>query len=69
MMKTKDGILNDISESNSLIQANMGAITYFLSKIFPIFIQKNNGVIVGFGSVASTIGEMPMRFMRHQKED
>ena len=56
MMKTKDGILNDISESNSLIQANMGVVAYFLSKIFPIFMKKNKGVIVGFGSVSSSIG-------------
>ena len=56
MMETKDEILNDMSVSNSLIQANMGVVAYFLSKIFPIFMQKNKGVIVGFGSVTSTIG-------------
>ena len=56
MMKAKDEILNDMSVSNSLIQANMGVVAYFLSKIFPIFMQKNKGVIVGFGSVTSTIG-------------
>ena len=56
MMETKDEILNDMSVSNSLIQANMGVVAYFLSKIFPIFMQKNKGVIVGFGSISSTIG-------------
>ena len=56
MMETRDEILNDMSVSNSLIQANMGVVAYFLSKIFPIFMQKNKGVIVGFGSVTSTIG-------------
>ena len=56
MTETKDGILNDMSASNSLIQANMGVVAYFLSKIFPIFMQKNKGVIVGFGSVSSAIG-------------
>ena len=56
MMKAKDEILNDMSVSNSLIQANMGVVAYFLSKIFPIFMRKNKGVIVGFGSVTSTIG-------------
>ncbi len=56
MMDAKDEILNDMSKSNSLIQANMGVVVYFLSKIFPIFMQKNKGVIVGFGSVSSTIG-------------
>ena len=56
MMETKDEILNEMSVSNSLIQANMGVDAYFLSKIFPIFMQKNKGVIVGFGSISSTIG-------------
>ena len=56
MMEPKDEILNDMSVSNSLIQANMGTVAYFLSKIFPIFMQKNKGVIVGFGSISSTIG-------------
>ena len=56
MMETKDEILNDMSTSNSLIQANMGTVAYFLSKIFPIFLRKNSGVIVGFGSVSSAIG-------------
>ena len=56
MMEEKDDILNDMSVSNNLIQANMGVVAYFLSKIFPIFMQKNKGVIVGFGSVSSTIG-------------
>ena len=56
MMEVKDEISNDMLVSNSLIQANMGVIAYFLSKIFPIFMQKNKGVIVGFGSISSTIG-------------
>ena len=56
MMDSKDGILNDMSISNSLIQANMGVVAYFLSKIFPIFMQKNSGAIVGFGSISSTFG-------------
>jgi len=56
MMEEKDEILNDMSVSNSLIQANMGVVAYFLSKIFPIFMKNNKGTIVGFGSVSSTIG-------------
>ena len=56
MMKSKDEILTDMSITNRLIQANMGAVAYFLSKIYPIFIKKNKGVIVGFGSVSSIIG-------------
>ena len=56
MMEAKDEILNDMQVSNNLIQANFGVVAYFLSKIFPIFMQKNKGVIVGFGSISSTIG-------------
>ena len=56
MMEAKDEISNDMLVSNNLIQANFGAVAYFLSKIFPIFMQKNKGVIVGFGSISSTIG-------------
>ena len=56
MMEQKDEILNDISTSNNLIQANMGAVAYSLSKIFPVFLEKNSGVIVGFGSISGSIG-------------
>ena len=56
MMEEKDDILNDMSVSNNLIQANMGVVAYFLSKIFPIFMKNNKGVIIGFGSISSTIG-------------
>ena len=56
MMEPKDVVLNDMSVSNNLIQANMGVIAYFLSKIFPILLNKNNGVIVGFGSVSGVFG-------------
>ena len=56
MIEEKDEILNDISTSNRLIQANMGSISYFLSKVLPVFLKKNKGVIVGFGSVSSAIG-------------
>ena len=56
MMVPQDEISNDMSVSNSLIQANMGTVAYFLSKIFPIFMKKNEGSIVGFGSISSTIG-------------
>ena len=56
MMEVRDQILNDMSISNSLIQANMGVIAYFLSKVFPILVKKNKGVIVGFGSVSGTFG-------------
>ena len=55
-MPKSDEILNDIDVSNSLIQANMGSVTYFLSKTYPIFAKKNKGVIVGFGTVSSSIG-------------
>ena len=56
MMEIKDKISNDMSISNNLIQANMGVVAYFLSKVFPILLEKNNGVIVGFGSISGIIG-------------
>ena len=56
MMEVRDQILNDMSISNSLIQANMGVIAYFLSKVFPILVKKNKGVIVGFGSISGALG-------------
>jgi len=56
MMEEKDGILINMNLSNNLIQANMGSVAYFLSKIYPIFLKKNLGTIVGFGSVSSTLG-------------
>ena len=56
MVEEQDEIINDMLKSNRLIQANMGTVIYFLSKIFPIFLKKNHGVIVGFGSVSAAIG-------------
>ena len=56
MVDAEDKISNDMSISNSLIQANIGSVAYFLSKIFPIFLKRNRGVIVGFGSVSSAVG-------------
>ena len=40
MMEEKDGILNNMNLSNNLIQANMGSVAYFLSKIYPIFLRQ-----------------------------
>ena len=56
MMEIKDQISNDMSISNNLIQANMGVVAYFISKVFPILLEKNHGVIVGFGSISGIIG-------------
>jgi len=56
MMNDKDEISNDLIISNKLIQANLGSIAYFLSKAFPVLLQKNIGTIVGFSSISSAIG-------------
>jgi len=56
MIAENDNISNNVSAINSLIQANLGATAYFLSIIFPIFKKRNSGVIVGFGSVSSSLG-------------
>ena len=56
MIAEDDTIYNNVSAINSLMQANLGAIAYFLSKIFPIFKKRNSGIIVGFGSVSSSLG-------------
>ena len=43
MMETKDEILNDMSVSNSLIQANMGVVAYFYQKFFQSLSKKIKG--------------------------
>jgi len=52
----KDEIANNIENTNAIIQANLGSIIYFVSKFLPIFIEKNKGTIVGFGSISGMIG-------------
>jgi 17beta-estradiol 17-dehydrogenase / very-long-chain 3-oxoacyl-CoA reductase len=56
MMLPNDKITNSIVDSNKLIQANMGSVIYFISKFLPIFLKKNKGTIVGFGSVSQMMG-------------
>lgn len=56
MTMEKDEILNNPEDSNAIIQANLGSIIYFTSKFLPVFIKKNIGTIVGFGSVSGMFG-------------
>ena len=56
MMSDKDFItgLNDNAEK--INNANFLSIVKFVEKITPIFKKKNNGLIIGFSSVASSLG-------------
>ncbi len=56
MIFDDDTIQNDISKTNDLIQANYGVVAHFVSEMSKIFKQKNNGTIVGFGSVSAYLG-------------
>ena len=51
-----DVITDNLENANQLIQSNLGSVIYFISKFLPTFIKKNNGLIVGFGSVSAIIG-------------
>tara|TARA_B110000211_G_C14000981_1_gene518482 strand:+ start:517 stop:1260 length:744 start_codon:yes stop_codon:yes gene_type:complete len=56
MMSINDCI-SKIGENADIINnANYLSIVRFIEKIMPIFERKNNGTIVGFGSVASSLG-------------
>lgn len=56
MVLENDVVENKIENSNSIIQANLGSIIYFISKFLPTFIKKNKGTIVGFGSISAMFG-------------
>jgi short-subunit dehydrogenase len=56
MIMSNDHITNDMGSSNGILQANLGCVIYFISKFFPIFLKKNSGLIVGFGSIAGIFG-------------
>jgi len=56
MTLEKDGIANNLENTNAIIQANLGSIIYFVSKFLPVFIKKNKGTIVGFGSISGMLG-------------
>ena len=56
MISDDDTVKNKISETNKLIQANYGIVSHLVSELFEIFEQKNNGVIVGFGSISAYLG-------------
>jgi len=56
MIFEDDTVQNNISRTNSLIQANYGVVAHFVSEMTEIFKIKNNGTIVGFGSVSAYLG-------------
>jgi short-subunit dehydrogenase len=56
MMIENDSFTNKNLKSNDIINANLSLVTYFINKVYPIFKEKNNGAIVGFGSVSSLLG-------------
>ena len=51
-----DTIQNDIHRTNDLIQSNFAVVAHFASKMIEIFKEKNNGTIIGFGSVSAYLG-------------
>jgi short-subunit dehydrogenase len=56
MVIKNDKIINNFENTNSIIQANLGSVIYFVSKFYPAFIKKNKGTIVGFGTIAEMFG-------------
>ena len=56
MILENDEIINNLENTNAIIQANLGSIIYFVSKFLPTFIKKNKGTIVGFGSISGMFG-------------
>ncbi len=56
MIFEDDTVENKISKTNELLQANYGVVSHMVSELIKIFEEKNNGVIVGFGSVSAYLG-------------
>ena len=56
MMSENDSITKIKSEIDQINNANFLSIVKFLEKIIPIFKEKQKGTVVGFGSVASSLG-------------
>ena len=56
MMENDDTVVNIDKKLEGLLSANFTSIAYFTNKLSKIFKQKNNGVIVGFGSIAAVFG-------------
>jgi len=56
MIFEDDTVENKISKTNELLQANYGVVSHMVSGLIKIFEEKNNGVIVGFGSVSAYLG-------------
>tara|TARA_Y100001970_G_C14051132_1_gene758985 strand:- start:51 stop:791 length:741 start_codon:yes stop_codon:yes gene_type:complete len=56
MMLEEDNIKNSEENLNKLMSANFYCIANFISKLLNIFEKKNKGLIVGFGSISSSVG-------------
>lgn len=56
MMNKKDFVKNSEKDLLSLISANFYCVAFFTNKILKIFEDKNKGYIVGFGSIAGSLG-------------
>ena len=56
MVFDDDTVNNNISKTNELLQANYGIVSHIVSNLTKIFEEKNNGCIVGFGSVSGYLG-------------
>tara|TARA_B110000971_G_C19848137_1_gene425782 strand:- start:59 stop:802 length:744 start_codon:yes stop_codon:yes gene_type:complete len=56
MMSNNDNIKENDKNADAINNANYLSIVRFIEKMGPIFEKKNKGSIVGFGSVASSLG-------------
>ena len=56
MMSENDSVTQIKDEINQINNANFLSIVKFIEKIIPIFKEKQKGTIVGFGSMASSLG-------------
>jgi short-subunit dehydrogenase len=56
MMSDNDTITQIKSEIDQINDANFLSIVKFLEKIIPIFNEKQKGTIIGFSSIASSLG-------------
>ena len=56
LMFEKDGVDLDIKDSQSLFQSNFLSISYTISKLTKYLTRKEDGFIVGFGSISGYLG-------------
>jgi short-subunit dehydrogenase len=56
-MMSNDDFITKINDNvDQINNANFLSIVHFLEKMIPIFNKKNAGVVIGFGSIASSLG-------------